>query len=380
MVDEIEMAMRAGIDAFQVSADGDDYSATSPTYRMLEAARLQGDGFKVMLSASDPSLTNQELADFYNAFKAHPNVLRHSNGALVVSTYAPDQDEGSGYRISPSRWTAIFALIGEPVFFLPSLGMPDSQTLIDYGAVAHGLSTWRGNKVGDFSEGNGLDLTADYCTANGKEFMSQVMPQDVRPPTFGYAESRGSRSWQDGWDFAITRTGRYMMIGTWNDYRESHHIEPSINVGHSWIDIARYYISWLKGGSEPTIVRDVLYYFYRLERTDAVGTGTAQDGNRFELAAGSDGPFEEIELLAFLTASGRLHILDDGVEVSAQDVSAGIQRLRTTWFQGVPSFKLSRSAVDIVTLTGNWTTRTTSDYQDLLYHSGCSTRTPNAMP
>jgi hypothetical protein len=378
MQDEIEMAMRMGIDCFQMSADGDDVSANSATYQMLQAAANHGGGFKILLSASKPSLTNQQFADFFNAFRDHPNVLRHSNGDLCISSYAPDADEGSGYRIAPSRWTTIVGLIeddGEQgVFFMPTIGTPATQTLEDYAVVSGALSVWRGNKLSDFNEPTGgLPVVRDFCLANDLEFMSQVMPQDVRPPTYGFAESRGSRNYITGWEFAIAHTGRYMMIGTWNDYAESHHVQPSQHTQFGFADLTRYYASWLKAGTQPAIVRDVLYYFYRLERTDAAGTG-AEQPQRFTLAAGSDGPFEEIELLAFLTAPGRLHILDDGVEVAAQDVSSGIQRLRTDWFAGVPSFKFTRGGSEVITLTGAWATRTVSDYQEPAYRSGCSSR------
>lgn len=361
--DEITMAKRMGIDCFQMNEAG-DYSAHSKTQIMISAA-TQFNSFNIMLSIdcdSISSLSDQKVADYFNAFRSAPPVLRHSDGKLVVGCYRPE-------AIGPSRWASIISRIGEDVFFLPTF--LDIHSIQSYAGLASGISVWRGNKISDFDHDSSMNTAADFCAANKVEFAAQVMPQDHRPRSQVYCEARGSRNLIAGFDFARARTGRYLVIGTWNDYAEGHAIQPSTQTQFGYSDVARYHLSWWKGGSQPTIERDAFYYFYRLEQTGAAGTGALQTAPRFHLQAGSDGPYDEIEMLAFLTRPARLWINNTYL-----DVGSGIQRLHVPWALGTPKFKITRREKLVAELSGGWATRSTSDYQDLLYRSGSSLRRP----
>ena len=359
--DEIRMAQRMGIDAFQINEFG-DFSATARTGYMLQAAANVGGGFKVLPSfdCAASSLTDAQIAAYFNAYRSNPNVLRHSDGRLVVSCYRAE-------AMGATRWQNIISLIGEPVFFLPTL--LETGTADDYTSFAGGLSAWRGSNFADMGPAAAMAEMKALCDAEGLEFMAQVMPQDHRPKSQQYREARGSRNAIAGFEFAMANTGRYLCLATWNDYGEGHAWSPATETGYAYADLARYYLSWWKGGAAPAIERDVLYWFYRIERTDAPGTGALQTAPRFAAANGSDRPFEEIELLAFLTAPGRLEISG-----SSAEVGAGINRLRVPWFEGAPVFRLSRNGSVVIERQGHRPTKATSDYQDLLYRGGVSTR------
>lgn len=76
-------------------------------------------------------------------------------------------------------------------------------------------------------------------------------------------------------------------------------------------------------------------------------------------------------MLAFLTRPARLWINNTYL-----DVGSGIQRLRIPWALGTQKFKITRREKLVAELSGGWATRSTSDYQDLLYRSGSSLRRP----
>jgi hypothetical protein len=364
--DEITMAKRMGIDCFQMNEAG-DYSASSKTQIMISAAS-HFHSFKIMLSIDCDSiaiLDDQKIADYFNAFRLASPVLRHSDGKLVVGCYRPE-------ALGPSRWASIISKIGEDVFFLPTF--LDIHSISCYIGLASGISVWRGNKFSDFDHDSSMNTVSDFCTANKLEFAAQVMPQDHRPRSQVYCEARGSRNLISGFNFARAKTGRYLIIGTWNDYAEGHAIQPSTQTQFGYSDLTRYYLSWWKEGSQPTIERDAFYYFYRIEQTGAAGTGALQTAPRFRLQAGSDGPYDEIEMLAFLTRPARLQINNTYL-----DVGPGIQRLRIPWALGTPKFQIIRRGKLVSELRGGWATRSASDYQDLLYRSGSSLRQPNTI-
>jgi hypothetical protein len=361
---EIETAKRMNIDGFQYN----ELDVTAPLVGlMLDAAEAAG-SFKIMLSIdcdTNDDATDAEIIAYINTYRTHPNVLRHG-GELVVGCFKPE-------TLGTVRWAAIIAGVGEPVFFAPTFLDPAAYDT--FTALTSGASLWAGNDYRAYSGGS-LDALSADCLADGKVFFSSVWPQDHRAPVSDYWEARGSRTATVGWQFAIEKQPGFVVMQTWNDYAEGHHWQPSWRTQYAYADLARYYSEWYKTGIQPTITRDVLYYFHRIERTDAAGTGALQTADRFaNRVLGEGETFNEIELLAFLTAPGILEI--NGQQ---QEVGAGIQTFRIPWEAGKPTFGLIRSGSTVISMTSNFENREISDYQDLQYRGGGSTRLPVVIP
>lgn len=360
--EDIATARRMFIDAFQYNSGSVATGSTTDTALMLAAAA--GTPFKVLLGVDCDSVsgqTNAAIAAYINAYRTHPNALRRANGTLMVGCYRPE-------TLGSARWAAILAAIGEPVFFMPTF--LDAGQYSSFASLVQGASIWDGSNY--LSYAGGISTFKGILNAAGKAFACPVWPQDHRPSAQQFREARGSRTARVGWEHAIATQPDYVFMHTWNDYSEGHHWQPSLRTQYAYADLARYYAQWYKTGTQPAIVRDVLYYFHRIERTDAAGTGTSQSAPRFaDQVNGGTETYNEIELLGFLTAPGTLDI--NGNQLS---VGAGLQAHRVTWASGQPLFKLIRGGDTVISLLSNFTNRTASSYQDLQYRGGGSTRAP----
>lgn len=333
---------------------------------MLDAAQISG--LKIMLSIdcdTNDDKTESDVAAYINAYRRHPAVLRRPNGILMVGCYRPE-------TFGVSKWTNILAAIGETAFFAPTF--LDPAAYATFTGITDGASLWAGQDYRSYT--GAIETIRTNCASDGKVFMSPVWGQDHRATASAYWETRGSRTAIAGWSYAISNTPDYVILNTWNDYAESHHWGPSWRTQFAFSDLARYYAEWFKTGVQPEIVRDCFLYFHRIEETDATETGQLQTADRFANRVTGDGEtYDEIEMMAFLTEAATLEI--NGQQ---QAVSAGIQHFRIPWESGTPSFKIIRNNQTVRALSSNFTNRTVSDYQDLMYRGGSSTRNPVRNP
>ena len=170
---------------------------------------------------------------------------------------------------------------------------------------------------------------------------------------------------------AIAGDADWIALITWNDYTESW-MAPSKGRGYAVADVTAYYTSWFKTGKRPGLVRDALYYFHRSHRTDApYDTGKQQIAMHIPYG---DAASNKVELLAFLSAPGRL-VIKQGSTVSTKDVAAaGMVSFTVTMVPGTtPAFELQRGGKIGQALQSKTPIRAKVTYQDMMYRAGGGT-------
>ena len=364
---EIASAIEMGINCFQVNSDARRVGVFR-TSLLLEAATTFSK-FKIMLSVdcdAAKNLADVDVADFFNRFSTHPSALRTNTGALFVTAYRPE-------TFGAERWANILRMINGRSFFMPTFLTPNAVPL--FWPLLGGLSLWRGNDYRQFRDGSELDQLRERCVRERKLFSLPISPQDHRPKSSAFWEARGSRTATSGWRYAIEKNVESVMLISWNDYAEGHHWQPSLLTQYGYADLCSFYATWFHQGAAPSISKDTLYYYYRIEKTAASATGRIQEVPRFSNRIGPAETYDEIELTGYLTQPGELVINDRQFQVPS-----GIQTVRVPWGFSTPVFEFRRGGQRQMKLNGNFRMRTESDFQDLLYRAGSSTRAPIEIP
>ena len=111
-------------------------------------------------------------------------------------------------------------------------------------------------------------------------------------------------------------------------------------------------------------MRDVLYYFHRIQATDAPYNSTEQT---YPFGAmGGEMPRNNIELLAFLAESGTLEI-EVGASVKDTSVAAGIHSFTVPILPGKPVFRLKRGGQTVIEVQSRFEIKISVEIQDFLY-------------
>jgi hypothetical protein len=374
MGEEIEAAHAIGLDGFlfNIGWVSEDSPFMMHLRHMLEAAKARPKDFEVALSLDALILANTPPEPIVAALldvASHPNVARHADGRVMLGAFAPE-------RWDRDRWAAILSGLSQggcKVFFVPTF--LDYRRTFDFIDLIDGASMWGVDRIGEIQV---LEDMARRVKAAGKAWASVVWPQDFRPHEHWFTESNNSELFRKGWESARSIDANIVNICTWNDYSESSEIRPSSSIQYSYYDLAAFYIEWFKTNTMPAIKEDILYYFHRIESTEASGTGTEQPFRFFNRSAKlfnlfSDPTRNEIELLGFLTEPGELEIVvQDKTHIVA--ALAGITSFRCPLVPGKPRFRLIRGNKTIISFESAFEIREHSAYQDLLYHGGSSSR------
>lgn len=373
MCDEIKAAHDIGLDGFQfnIGSVEPDSIYMINLRNMLEAANLGPAGFKVVLSPDAFILKNTSvdlIAGAVLKLAENPSIARHSDGRLLLGAFAPEQWE-------IGRWKAILQRLssgGEKVYFFPTF--LDVARVFEFIDLIDGASMWGVDRL---SEIRRLKRVAKQIKQAGKAWASVVWPQDFRPKNRWFAESRNSELFRASWQAAMDVDSDAVNICTWNDYSEGSEIRPSTSIQYAFYDLASFYIAWFKSGAMPRVTEDILYYFHRIESTEAAGTGTAQP---FRFSTGFlnrlfDPACNDIELLAFLKEPGEIEIVTAKGSHSLK-AKSGITSFRRPLVAGKVSFRINRGNNTVLSLASAFEIRETSRYQDLLYHAGSSSRAP----
>jgi hypothetical protein len=373
MGEEIKAAHAIGLDGFQFnigSVEPDSVYMVS-LRRMLEAANAGPASFKIVLSLDALILKNTSADLIVEAILGSAKnsaVARHSDGRLILGAFAPEQWE-------VDRWKAVLQKLsdgGEKVYFFPTF--LDVGRTVEFIDLIDGASMWGVDRL---SEIRRLKRTARRVKRAGKAWASVVWPQDFRPKDRWFAESRNSELFRASWQAAMETGADAVNICTWNDYSEGSEIRPSTSIQYAFYDLASFYIAWFKTGERPRVTEDTLYYFHRIESTEAAGTGTAQP---FRFSSGYVARFlnpvcNDIELLAFLKAPAEIEIVTAKGTRSLK-AKSGITSFRTALVPGKVSFRIKRENHTVLSCASAFEIREESSYQNLLYHAGSSSRPP----
>jgi glucan endo-1,3-alpha-glucosidase len=162
------------------------------------------------------------------------------------------------------------------------------------------------------------------------------------------------------WKSIIEQQPDWVEIVTWNDFNESYicpvaspqsgdsgrlsKTVPSYLASRSshagYLELSRYYIEWYKTGKRP-LVKDALFYFYRVHPKDAV----AKEDRPVK---SFHGPLEDVlYVTTMLTAPAELRVTS-GATQSVHRIKAGIQHLRIPFSCGPQQFAVYRDGKIIV--------------------------------
>jgi hypothetical protein len=347
---EVRMAIARGISGFTIDVMSGKEAADSNSHlnMLLKAATTVDSRFKIVVM---PDIS---------ALKADANAVAQIIAAAAVSAAAYRLDDGrlvvSAFNAGlnpPAWWQGVFDQLkarGIKVAFVPTfLGW--SGQAAAFAGISHGFSDW-GTATAAGSDNMKSDPALAH-TGYGKLYMMPVDPQQYRPKDSIYWEAGNSSAFRTAWMSAINAGADWVQLVTWSDFSESSEVEPytdatlRTDIGTGFYDLTGYYAAWFLSGAQPPITRDVLYYFYRREPTNAAGPAQSAV-NKLRGSAAAE---NNIEVVAFLTAPGTVKISVGG-ESFTQAAAAGISSFKVPSAPGNPQFTLSRNGTEIFSLQG----------------------------
>jgi hypothetical protein len=242
---QIDQAQSAGINGFTVSWIGPGSSSDQNTQIMLTEAAKKGFSIGFFLETTGGNLaTNTQTAIDWltyigKQYSSHPAVLKVA-GKPVVTPWLTD-------TITLDTWTTIRAAVranGTDVWL-----MQDTQDMtyldvfdgVRYSAGITGL----GEKVRYYS------VLADHPAP--KLWMGTAMPGfderliPGRGPNPRYIDRQNGAYFHSQLDAVFANSPQWVMIDTWNEWFENTYIEPSVNFGDQYLQIAGGYLkSWVQ--------------------------------------------------------------------------------------------------------------------------------------
>ncbi len=372
---EVRLARQMGIDGFFVDVwafpnqPGEYFNEQAIS--LMEASARIDPGFKIIPAIYGPEeATDDAAVKFANSsiikrVLAQPNLYKLDDGRVVISSWYPE-------RYPASWWAKALAELeknGTRMAFVPQFN--STNHLKEFSPISYGMANWGPRTPGHYgwvSSVKGLTTKTVF----------PIVEQDVRTRGGAYFESCGSELFRDLWSTAIGDNADWAFINTWSDYTEQAQA-PSRAVGFAPFDIDAYYTQWFKTNKQPEIKRDVLYYFYRIQHSRAV-PAHAEPWTLLQPYAncgktGASGSFDQIELLAFLKAQGRLSIQVDE-KVYTVDAPAGITSFVAPLPAGktfAPVFSLTRGKEVVLSRAGQYSVLDKVEFGNMVYHSGVIT-------
>jgi hypothetical protein len=242
---QIDQAQSAGINGFTVSWIGPGSPSDNNTKLMLTEAEKKGFyiGFFLETTGGNLAQNTQTAIDWLTyigtQYSNHPAVLKVA-GRPVVTPWLTN-------TIALETWTAIRAGVranGTDVWL-----MQDTQDMtyldvfdgVRYSAGIAGL----GEKVRYYS------VLADHPAP--KLWMGTAMPGfderliPGRGPNPRYVDRQNGAYFRSQLDAAFSNSPQWAMIDTWNEWFENTYIEPSVNYGDQYLQIAGQYLKpWVQ--------------------------------------------------------------------------------------------------------------------------------------
>ncbi|GHO46517.1 endo-1,3-alpha-glucanase family glycosylhydrolase [Ktedonospora formicarum] len=369
---EVQRAIDIGLDGFIYEMP--DHTSVDQRWNrinlMLDAAKAVDPGFRVGLSIDFPTAadsTPNNMANTILALKNHPSLLRLDDGRIVVAPFYPE-------RKPLDWWKQLRTLVqagGADIAFIPLFLSTNVSSYQSWMSFTYGVSSWGTRKA----SGMGSYTTdASLAHSHNNIWVAPIATQDTRPKEGNYWEGSNSQLLRNSWTSAIQTNAEWALMLTWNDYSESTQFAPSVETQYAFYDLTAYYTAWFKTGVQPAITRDVLYYFHRTQFANAQPDTTKQT-KVMTLRAASDPAIDKIELLGFLKSSGTLEVSVAG-NIYQQQANAGMTSFTAPLAAGIPSFRLTRSSASVISMPSAFPIASSITYQDLMYHSGGSSRAP----
>lgn len=376
-VQNIKMAQSMGIDGFGLETNGLGKSPfTLPAIeKMFQAARKAGGGFKLffIFDGGEEAEWLKNAADLLKKY-SHNECYQQVDKLPLVSSY----DRIKFNIIEPLRKE------GLEIFYVPDVWDEIQKGDFYLGNPVGGMSRW---EIQTSPIGGGLTRLEQQAKAvhNAKKaWMSTValhywwgsywsVPHwdwiAGQEPKKGsrngkYYEHAGGKGLEEQWLSIIkVQKPEWVMMLTWNDYNESY-IEPvddykkydngSPQAPLGWYksmagldELNRYYIQWYKTGTQPTIIRDSIFWCYRTSSQKLVATKDP----RPPVVIGNGPVGDDLYISIALTAPATLQVIS-GSSKRTFDLPAGINHTVTPFIAGPQTFSLWRHGKQIVVAEG----------------------------
>ncbi len=378
--DEVELAARIGIDGFYLNlwtdSDANNGGVWTRVRTVVEAASAVGK-FDIIpnfdmtiLNTGSASGDQDAIIRILGKLKPYSALSKRSDGKFVVGLFFPDAHGRTASFYSAVKSRAATEL-GMNLYLVPVfLGTGSTALFEEYKAVGDAYAGWgTAVPVGSAGYSAGLKVKA---AGHGKTWIHPISSQDYRPKDKAFWEARNSQTLRSIWENVIADAIDEVQIVTWNDQHEHHAIRPSTGKQWAAYDMTAYYIQWFKTGSKPIIERDVLYYNHRIH--NAALAPTKQATTALAVCKAGCPATNDVELVGFLTAPGRLEIAQGATVYGEDETDGGVQVVKTAIAVGTPTFRLKRSGATVVELTSMHSIVGAVEYQDLLYRAGTSSR------
>lgn len=362
MKKEVQTAAAAGLDGFTVDVLSLSGAHWDRLQTLIKAADAVDPGFKIVLMPDMTSLKADAatLAASMAQLAAAKSVYRLADKRLVIS---PFKAEGQ-----TAAWWQNFMKImkdthGITVAFVPVfLNFPSNASA--FASISYGFSNW-GNRSPEGQSGVASNIAKAH--GMGKIWMQPVSVQDERPNQGIYDEADNTENLRVTWQKSIAEHADWVQLTTWNDFSEGTQFAPSLHNGGAYLDISSYYLTWLKTGKAPTIIRDTLYLTHRTQFAAARPTSGTQ--TKFMVPrSGTGTPRDTVEVLSFLTRDATVRASIGGAEKTYAG-QAGIQAKTFPLAYGT-----NKASVGAVTVTSPWEVKKDFAVQDLQYHAVSSGR------
>lgn len=377
---EVIEAMDDGIDGFAIDFGGWDARYEKNMTNLVQAIDEVDKDFFFFFSidkstAMPDSITIDLVKKYYNNQK----YFRYG-GNFFLSAW--------GGRETAVEWkTNVLKPLRDmryKIYFVPYFFPSNWHETPSYSDLEDNLeSQWKGNLNGYFYFGAaGLPFTnaGDRSTINSGEaaakvfhragltFMASVTPlyyqtKHIRatPRYFDYDGSEGLiAEWKSIID---VQKPEWVELVTWNDWDESTYFSPMQNVpdytqhvthkeqnfykSHAgFAQLNKYFIKWYKGGTQPPIKKDRLFFFYRTHPISA----SADDPEGKNLNIMGD-QLDDIYVTALLTQPAEL-VVKIGSKKQVYHLKAGLSTNEVPFSVGTPVFTLSRNNAIILSKKG----------------------------
>lgn len=364
---DVTLAKAAGLDGFFINL-WNEAPLWSRWQALFTAAAQLGDfdlipnfDLGIMSALSDEQLASF-IVDTLSRLSVEPALLRIETN-VIIGFFLAEARPPAFYEQLLARLKTELGL--EANLVLVFLGTGSEALLTRYAPVASTFAGW-GTAVPQTAGGS--QAMHDAAALLGKNWVQPILAQDFRPSSAVYWEAHNSQSLQSAWKDVIASEVDWVQVVTWNDHAEHHSIRPSTGKQWATYDLTAYFITAFKLGHPPPIVRDALYYFHRIHRSDLVPSAQPT------LATCRSGaPSDELEVVSFLQTPGTIEV-EQGGQLDRHDAPAGLDSVRFTPRVGRPAFRLLHDGDAGINFMSSFAIHGAVTRQDLLYRSGGSLR------
>lgn len=374
---DIRQARSSGWNGFMVEILGLSGSNYDNSINLITACTaLVPDGsFKLVPQLDANGGTAQStnyvaIAAYLKRFYDAPSKFVLPDGRFVVATFL---HEGQ----PPSKWDAIAAqMLSSYNITIAWIGVFNSMATASQYPM-YGSGFWgKGSNPGTQANLSSTDM--NNARARGNKWMPPIWNQDVRPRSQLADEGVGFRALTEGWKKLVSWNPDYVLGATWSDFSEGSSFNVTVHAGWCNLDISTYFITRIKTGVYPTIVRDVVYLAHRNQFWDAVLSQMTAGVQTTRMAwwnRGTNSTAKQniVETLTFLTAPAEVTVTVGGVETT-YTAPAGMFSNLVPLRAGSVSVVMTRGGVQIGAINSPVTVTNTPKNDDLEYYKFSSLR------